>query len=190
MDIVNQIIQSLSSYCWPIIALIALFIFNKPIIGLIESARDRKFTLKVAGNEITMEELTEQQAKIISDLQNKVVIFQKELDSKQTTLTSELRNKIKGELWKTRNILWVDDKPSNNSVLIEYFENQGLHILTALSTKEALSIIRNKEIDNLITNMGRRESGYLNRTAGIELIKNVREINKDIKIPEFKLIFP
>ena len=40
--------------------------------GLLESAKLRKFTLKIGGQELTMEELTDQQSKLLSDLQSQI----------------------------------------------------------------------------------------------------------------------
>ena len=57
MESFAKLVSALSSLAWPAIFGILLYKFYQPLKSLIESARGRKFTIKVAGNELTMEEL-------------------------------------------------------------------------------------------------------------------------------------
>jgi len=79
-----KLVSALSSLAWPAIIGILLFKFYQPIKTLIESAQGRKFSIKVAGNELTMEEASEQQRQIINDLQSKLAEIEKRLESDQT----------------------------------------------------------------------------------------------------------
>jgi CheY-like chemotaxis protein len=182
MDTITKFIQSLSGYCWPIIVLIILISFRKSINNLIESARNRKFTIKVGNNELTMEEANEQQRKIIEDIQNQIIKIENQLVSTKNRTIPMIGIEMESVMKNKKTILWVDDNPKNNAILIEYLNNQGNDVMTALSTDEAMSIMKNKHIDRIITNMGRRESGIQNRTAGIDFIKKVRAIDKEIII--------
>jgi hypothetical protein len=60
MESLSTLLSSLASLAWPAIFAVVIFKFSEPLKKLIESAQGRKFTLKVAGNELTMEEASEQ----------------------------------------------------------------------------------------------------------------------------------
>ena len=65
MESLAKLISALSALAWPAIFCYLLYKFHDPILTLIKSAQGRKFTIKVAGNELTMEEASEQQRKIV-----------------------------------------------------------------------------------------------------------------------------
>lgn len=63
-----------------------------------------------------------------------------------------------------KRILWVDDNPENNSYERKAFEAQGVEFSLALSTVQALTLIKYENYDAIISDMGRnegREEGYL-----------------------------
>jgi len=72
----------------------------------------------------------------------------------------------------TKNIiLWVDDNPDNNFLERSAFENVGLNVLTALSTDEALNIIKKSKFSAIISDMGRAEGPR----EGYELLDIIRK---------------
>jgi uncharacterized membrane protein len=72
MDQVATPLSAVASLAWPVVVAAMLFVLTGPIKKLVESARARKFTIKVAGNQLTMEEAREMQRQILSDLQAKL----------------------------------------------------------------------------------------------------------------------
>jgi CheY-like chemotaxis protein len=91
-----------------------------------------------------------------------------------------------------KQILWVDDRPENNVYERKAFEAVGLSFYLALSTSDALNIMKNNKFVAIISDMGRREGdqeGYVlleairkqgDRTpffiyAGSNLIEHKRE---------------
>ena len=67
------------------------------------------------------------------------------------------------EKWKNR-ILWVDDRPENNVYERKAFESQGIEFSLALSTNEALEILKTDKYAAIISDMGRKEGpqeGYI-----------------------------
>lgn len=67
------------------------------------------------------------------------------------------------EKWKNR-VLWVDDRPNNNVYERQAFEAQGVEFTLALSTKEALEILKNNKFAAIISDMERKEGpneGYV-----------------------------
>jgi CheY-like chemotaxis protein len=71
--------------------------------------------------------------------------------------------KQKSEDWRNH-ILWVDDRPNNNIYERRAFEAIGLRFTLALSTSEALDLLKHNKYAALISDMGRREGpreGYV-----------------------------
>lgn len=63
-----------------------------------------------------------------------------------------------------RNILWVDDRPNNNIYARRAFEVLGVDFTLALSTNEALEILKRNKFSAIISDMGRKEGpreGYV-----------------------------
>jgi CheY-like chemotaxis protein len=147
--------------------------------GLIESARWRKFTLKVGGQELTMEEINQQQRALIADLQTQV----------ETIRINAMPNKghekekidaIPREFPSRRSVLWVDDNPKNNSYLVQMLRDKGLRIDLALSTEEGMQHFHSGNYGVIVSDMGRKESDRYHPDAGIELLKKVREQDPNI----------
>jgi CheY-like chemotaxis protein len=61
-----------------------------------------------------------------------------------------------GDKWRRR-ILWVDDRPGNNTYERQVFESLGLTFDLALSTEEALEQLSSSRYGAIISDMGRRE---------------------------------
>lgn len=63
-----------------------------------------------------------------------------------------------------KRLLWVDDRPSNNTHLQRAFEDAGVEVVLALSTEQALDILEKHQFSAIISDMGRREGpqeGYV-----------------------------
>jgi len=136
----------------------------------VEAARARKFSIKIAGNELTMEEASKQQIDAFSDLQSKVAELEKRLAAAAlVTPPSALPGK---------RILWVDDSPKNNSFLVASFENRGARVEIALTTDEGIAMFRRSEYDAVISDMGRPES----EKAGIDLARAIKAISPNTPV--------
>jgi len=65
--------------------------------------------------------------------------------------------------WRNE-ILWVDDRPNNNTYERRAFEALGVRFTLALSTKEALGLLSKRRFGAIISDMGRKEGpreGYV-----------------------------
>jgi CheY-like chemotaxis protein len=56
-----------------------------------------------------------------------------------------------------KHILWVDDRPENNSYERGAFESIGFKFTLALSTNQALQILSRQRFAAIISDMGRKE---------------------------------
>lgn len=73
------------------------------------------------------------------------------------------RGRTESESWQSR-ILWVDDRPQNNVYERQAFEALGLGFTLALSTQQALDILKRERFAAIISDMGRKEGpreGYV-----------------------------
>jgi CheY-like chemotaxis protein len=169
MDNLAKLVSALASLAWPVVLAALLFKLHVPIRTLLESALKRKFTIKVAGNELTMEEASEQQRAIVSDLQNKLAELEKRLNLGPAPVEAQMATPPASG----KRILWVDDKPRNNSYLVATLEERGVRVDTALSTLEGVAQFKKMAYDIVVSDMGRPES----EKAGIDLTRKIKLVS-------------
>lgn len=78
-------------------------------------------------------------------------------------VVSNVPRQLKHEKWRNR-ILWVDDRPENNVYERQAFEAQGIEFSLALSTNDALELLKTNRFSAIISDMGRKEGpqeGYV-----------------------------
>lgn len=64
---------------------------------------------------------------------------------------------------RTKNVLWVDNRPDNNIFERQALESFGLQFVLSLSTEDALEKVKQKPFDAIISDMGRppdNRTGY------------------------------
>lgn len=79
---------------------------------------------------------------------------------------------------KGKRILWVDDYPVNNEYPIKILSQAGVDFDVALNTEKGLEFLSKTKYDLVISDMGRGND----RTAGLDLIKKMKERNIDTPI--------
>ena len=116
---------------------------------------------------------------VISTLNSRAYnTFEKKLEETQQLLW-RIINEIpredvtqgKGKIKRNR-ILWVDDYPSNNEIIVNLFEDKGIQFDIALTTKQGLEFYKNELYDLIITDMGRGDES----DAGLSLIKELKKL--------------
>ena len=174
---IGPLLDGIASIVWPLIIVFVIWLLRKPIKGVLESAKLRKFTIKVGEYELTMEEFSEQQRVLISDLQEQIIALQSkpgETVSGQTA--TEIRPSREGA------VLWVDDNPENNSFLIAYLSDLRVDVVTSTSTSDGLAIFNSMKFGLIVSDIGRKESNEYNQTAGLDLLKAIRQKDKEIPV--------
>lgn len=179
MDSLQKIIQALASLLWPVIVLVIVLRFRPAITAIVESARSRKFTLRIGGQELTMEEANQTQQKLIADLQGQVAEIQKRLDGAVAGPRAPTGSPTP-PIDNVKSMLWVDDNPKNNSYFVEHLSELGIRVDTAVSTAEAARLFDSRQYDYVISDMGRLEGGMFNSRAGLDLLRSVRGKNPTI----------
>ena len=86
MEFTPDLIRAIATLLWPLIVIILLFAFRDGIRSLIDSARNRKFSVKVGEMELSMEEYNRQQSELIKDLQNQMVEIKKAMEENRKAL--------------------------------------------------------------------------------------------------------
>jgi CheY-like chemotaxis protein len=184
MEEFAKLITAIGSLFWPLIFFYLLYRFSEPLARVIESTRTRKFAIKVAGNELTVEEASEQQVRLISDLQSKVTQLEAVITQRIALpqpaapahpLVAEASEQSTPEVTR---VLWVDDSPKNNSYVVALLNQRGIQVDFARSTEEGLRSFRSRQYDAIVTDMGRPEG----ERAGIDLTRKIREVNHETPI--------
>lgn len=215
MNDVPALLEALASLLWPLLILVVLVRFSPAVAAIIESARSRKFTLKVGGQELSMEEVREQQSTLIADLQSRVADLMARTESAgagggggapsgrsaPAGATLELvpprgaagpdRDPRGDASVQARTaagpprVLWVDDQPRNNGLVIERLSRGGVEVDLALSTRDGLGKVARSDYRLVLSDVGREEDGGYNADAGLELIQAVKRDRPDVPVALF-----
>lgn len=87
--------------------------------------------------------------------------------SEQRAAVSRLQHAA--EILRGGRILWVDDNPEWNLPLIQLFRRLGMTVDTSRSTDEAISNLRSRRYDLILSDM-RRDTEHPAQSAGITLL--------------------
>jgi CheY-like chemotaxis protein len=172
-------ISALADLAWPVLAA-GIILALLPTIKAV--ARSRAFKIKFGDAELSVEDASEQLRKQVDDLQDQV----RRLLSGEESAAADSPPTIATETTPSRllkRILWVDDKPENNAYEIAKLQKEGYDIQSVTSTQAALDVLKSRSDGPalIISDMSRREGFLIRRTAGLELIREVRAVG--LKIP-------
>jgi CheY-like chemotaxis protein len=78
---VSQTISAIASLLWPLIVLAVLVLFRGPLTRVIRSTERRDFTIRIAGQEVSVSELHRQQVDMMADLHDQVTALRKDVDA-------------------------------------------------------------------------------------------------------------
>lgn len=78
---VSQTISAIASLLWPLIVLAVIVLFREPLLRIIRSGESRDFTIKIAGQEVSVGELHRQQMDMMADLADQITTLRKEIDT-------------------------------------------------------------------------------------------------------------
>ncbi len=176
---IGKVLEGLAVLLWPIIVIILIFAFKPAIAAIVDSAKSRKFTLKIGGQELTMEEANQQQQIAIDDLRKNLSELKSAVESSKQYEQAVKEQGSVESLIKDTAILWVDDNPKNNIFLIQQLRNMGFKVELSLSTEDGLAKFHDGNYALIISDIGRKERGGYNYSAGFDLLKGIREQNSN-----------
>ncbi len=159
MNGVAQVVNAVAGLAWPLIVALVLWRLMPSIKKIVES---RSFTVKVGQTELTVQELSQKFIATTADIQASVG----QREAADTTPQHQLNR-----------ILWVDDRPSNNTYQVAQLQALGVDVELATSTIEGLNALLRAGVsfDAVISDLGRDEPDGFNPDAGLDLIRQVRE---------------
>ncbi|MBL0886135.1 response regulator [Myceligenerans indicum] len=196
-----DLITSFAALLWPLLVLAALLLLWRPLAALL---RRSDLELELGGQRITITQLNDQQNRMIADLQKQVASLRAQVEgfSAGGELTgppvpdvgdgtgmpggqpSHDRVPVPGhepaERQASREVLWVDDHPENNAIMLDGLQRDGVVVTLARSTREAMERLRYGRFGAIVSDMGRTEDGTENPTAGLTLLRKVRELDPAI----------
>jgi CheY-like chemotaxis protein len=201
------LVDALAALALPLLLLFILWRMGPVLRGIGET---RKFTIKLAGFELSAQEATDQLRAQVEDLQTKVAALSVApkwaaddffAPGPPTAPRQEGDHKpFPPELLETPfkpmppappppvrraspRILWVDDQPANNAVLIAGFRDAGIEVTTALSTADAMGLLGDLpgRFSAVISDQGRVEDGKYRAEAGTELVRQMAA--EEIAVP-------
>jgi len=170
-------LQAIAAIGWLVLAL-AVVSFLMPLLHRI--TKDRAFSVKIAGIELSAQDATENLASAIKDLQDKV----RRLEERGVSAPGAAAAAEETETapHTGRRILWVDDYPSNNALMVEKLQDDGFAVDLALSTREGLNLFGRRRYDLVLSDMGRKEGAKDVPDAGVQLTQELRAIAPDIPL--------
>jgi CheY-like chemotaxis protein len=177
---VAQTLTAIAALLWPLLLLGVILIFRGPLVGVVKSAQQREWTLEVGGQKISMKQLSEQQNGMIADLQKQVATLSQAVAALGAS-PSELLEEAPAPAPPINSVLWVDDHPENNAILVEQLQRNGIRVDLARDTEEGLALLGQRRYAIVVSDMGRNEHGTEISDAGLRLLAAVR--NTDTSIP-------
>ena len=172
-----RIIEAIGSLLWPLLVAVLLIRVIPHVPGVVadlrRAMRTRGFTVKVGGVELSVEEATEQLRRQVTDL--------------QTHMASQLAGEAEAGAaaapaagQERAAVLWVDDNPDANALELAKLRDDGLEVLLARSTAEAMDVLSlRRGIRAIVTDLGRSEDGEFRSHAGLALLRQLREAEQD-----------
>jgi CheY-like chemotaxis protein len=177
-----RIIEALGSLLWPLLLAVVVWRVAPHLPGLLgdlrQALRTRAFKVKVGGAELSVEEATEQLRRQVTDLQTQVAAQLAERRPPRSPGAAAPGAAPQG--WAAGQdrptVLWVDDRPEGNALELAKLRDDGVEVLQAKSTAEAMDVLAlRRGVQAIVTDLGRVEGGEYRPHAGLELLKQLRE---------------
>jgi len=187
LEAISKLVEALSKVAWPLLAVYLLWKLFPAVLRVVES---RAFKVKVGEMEISVQDASDQLQVQVSDLQKKVEALRGKFD--QTNAPGP--DAVAGPQSRPtacarpssvpRRLLWVDDQPSNNAFEVARLKAEGIEVVEAKTTEEAMriAVAGRSPISAVISDMGRREGGEYRAKAGVQLIRALQAAGIDVPV--------
>ena len=181
-----RIIEAIGSLLWPLLVAVLLIRVIPHIPGVVadlrRAMRTRAFTVKIGGVELSVEEAAEQLRRQVTDLQTHMANQLAERPpagpaGPPAPLGAETETAAGPAAGQGRpTVLWVDDNPEANTLELAKLRDDGVEVLLARSTAEAMDVLSlRRGVGAIVTDMGRTEDGEFRSHAGLALLRQLHE---------------
>ncbi|MFI6131206.1 hypothetical protein [Micromonospora sp. NPDC051141] len=159
-----ELIEAVAALLWPIVTAVVVFALLPLVRRIFKDSHSVE--IEVAGNRVTMQRVSEEIQKLITDLQDRVNQLENAANS------SPERESVPS---LPRKVLWVDDRPDANVFERARVEEAGYNVIQADSTPLALQTLSSDgPVAVIVSDMGRAEGGTYNPRAGLDLVRHLR----------------
>jgi CheY-like chemotaxis protein len=179
-----RIIEAIGSLLWPLLVAVLLIRVLPHVPSLVaelrRAMRTRAFTVKIGGAELTVEEAAEQLRRQVTDLQTHMAVQMAERGELggAAPATAEEAAPAPGQGRPT--ILWVDDQPGDHTLELAKLRDDGVEVLLARSTAEAMDVLSlRRGVQAIVTDLVRSEDGEFRSHAGLALLRQLKEAEQD-----------
>ncbi|MFF4649035.1 response regulator [Streptomyces sp. NPDC001380] len=167
MDIANLILDYIKVLVWPAAALVFLLMYRDDLSNVI---RRVKSVPTPAGTIEFVEEA-------------RVLLDQAEAKARVAVSPSTRRGALRRlehatDVLQGGKLLWVDDHPAHNRSLIKLFRAAGMEVDTAVSTGEALTLLRRHAYDLILSDIGRDDD----QQAGTTMLRDLERLDIDTPV--------
>jgi CheY-like chemotaxis protein len=174
-----RIIEAIGSLLWPLLLAVVVFRVLPHLPGTVadlrQALRTRAFKVKVGGVELSVEQATEQLRRQVTDLQTQVAAQLAEHGPAAAAAAQPYQGRP--------TVLWVDDRPEGNALELAKLRDDGVEVLQARSTAEAMDVLTlRRGVQAVITDLGRGEGGEYRPHAGLELLRQLREAGFELPV--------
>jgi len=183
-----EILDSAQGYLWILLAAVVLWRLFPVLHKRLESD---DITVESGGRKVSLQSASSQLQLGLDDLREQVIGLTKRFDdsidqgNKSGALTASDAAATREEVPAPPvRILWVDDHPENNALVIDSLKSREADIVDAATTDEALAKLTSdrRGFDIVISDMGRDEPKGYRPEAGIELVRRLRESSLAIPV--------
>ena len=188
-----RIIEAVGSLLWPLLVAVVLIRVIPHIPGVVadlrKAMRTRAFTVRIGGVELSIEDAAEQLRRQVTDLQTQLAAQLAQRDDAGPPAApgappgapagAEAGAGPAADQGRAT-ILWVDDNPDANALELAKLRDDGLEVLLARSTAEAMDVLSlRRGVRAIVTDMGRAEDGEFRSHAGLALLRQLHEAEQD-----------
>jgi len=172
-----DLIDAISGFAWPLLIVAIILIFREPIRNFIGGATEAN--VKAGAFEASLKRTAEVAASIASAEASRAAPGAGEVGEPQraASAVAQAVAALPDEQTQPK-VLWVDDRPENNALERQAFEQLGIAVELARSTDEAVDALQTEDFDLVITDMGRPEGAH----AGYDLPAVIQRLGLDIPV--------
>ncbi|WP_300759798.1 response regulator [Janthinobacterium sp.] len=137
-----------------------------------------------SGKEIDVAELSRLQQKSLDDLQEAVtrLMLATPPGGAGGVSAVSVMASLPAAIKPLNNLLWVDDHPSKNTLLVEQLERDNIKVDQAVASRQALAMLQKKTYDLMITDMARLENGSAVKDAGVHTVREARQLKPELPV--------
>jgi CheY-like chemotaxis protein len=180
-----RVIEAVGSLLWPLLVAVLLIRVIPHVPGVVadlrKAMRTRAFTVRIGGAELSVEDAAEQLRRQVTDLQNHVAVLLAERGEVGAAAPAGVADPAGPAPDQGRaTILWVDDDPDASALELAKLRDDGVEVLLARSTAEAMDVLSlRRGVRAIVTDLGRAEDGEFRSHAGLALLRQLHEAEQD-----------